>query len=362
MIGRVGTIFGAHGINISSAAVGHTPDTVRRRRAPLRGDGRDDRRAGRPDVVKEIVASEGFVDGWSVDLGLAAGARVCAPVTPARGGDRLGSPAAMRAVVITKHGGPGVLQVQERPDPPLGPGEVRIEVAAAGINFADVMARMGLYRDAPKTPCVVGYEVAGTILELGEGVEGLAARPARAGRHAVRRLRLAGRRARGRRGRAARAAQLRAGRRDPRQLRHRLGGADRLRQPAAGRARARALRRRRRRHRRDADRQALRRRGLRHRLALASTSAAASSAWTARSTTRAPAGRRGSAVRHDPRRGRRQELPHELRPARARRAPGRLRRLLGRLRRAQKRRHGTQSGAAHAALQPDQADVRNRRP
>jgi NADPH:quinone reductase-like Zn-dependent oxidoreductase len=79
----------------------------------------------------------------------------------------------MRAVVITKHGGPEVLQVQERPDPPLGAGQVRIQVAAAGINFADVMARMGLYRDAPKPPCVVGYEVAGTILELGEGVEGL---------------------------------------------------------------------------------------------------------------------------------------------------------------------------------------------
>jgi NADPH:quinone reductase-like Zn-dependent oxidoreductase len=79
----------------------------------------------------------------------------------------------MRAVVITKHGGPGVLQVQEQPDPALGPGQVRIQVAAAGINFADVMARMGLYADAPKTPCVVGYEVAGTILEVGEGVEGL---------------------------------------------------------------------------------------------------------------------------------------------------------------------------------------------
>jgi NADPH:quinone reductase-like Zn-dependent oxidoreductase len=75
----------------------------------------------------------------------------------------------MKAVVITKHGGPGVLQVQERPDPVLGPGQVRIDVAAAGINFADVMARMGLYADAPKTPCVVGYEVAGTVLELGEG-------------------------------------------------------------------------------------------------------------------------------------------------------------------------------------------------
>src|ERR1700760_3780039 len=81
----------------------------------------------------------------------------------------------MRAVVITRHGGPEVLQVQERPDPPIGAGQVRIDVAAAGINFADVMARMGLYRDAPKTPCVVGYEVAGTILELGEGVEGLMA-------------------------------------------------------------------------------------------------------------------------------------------------------------------------------------------
>jgi NADPH:quinone reductase-like Zn-dependent oxidoreductase len=79
----------------------------------------------------------------------------------------------MRAVVITKHGGPGVLQVQEQADPQLGAGEVRIDVAAAGINFADVMARMGLYPDAPKTPCVVGYEVAGTILELGEGVQDL---------------------------------------------------------------------------------------------------------------------------------------------------------------------------------------------
>ena len=79
----------------------------------------------------------------------------------------------MRAVVITRHGPPSVLAVEERPDPPLGAGEVRIEVAAAGINFADVMARMGLYPDAPKPPCVIGYEAAGTVLELGEGVNGL---------------------------------------------------------------------------------------------------------------------------------------------------------------------------------------------
>jgi NADPH:quinone reductase-like Zn-dependent oxidoreductase len=76
----------------------------------------------------------------------------------------------MRAVVLTGHGGPEVLQVQERPDPPVGPGEVRIAVKAAGINFADTMARVGLYPDAPKPPCVVGYEVGGEIESVGEGV------------------------------------------------------------------------------------------------------------------------------------------------------------------------------------------------
>ena len=67
-----------------------------------------------------------------------------------------------------------MLEVRERPQPAPGAGEVRIEVAAAGINFADVMARQGLYPDAPKTPCVVGYEVAGTVAELGPGAEGVA--------------------------------------------------------------------------------------------------------------------------------------------------------------------------------------------
>ncbi len=82
----------------------------------------------------------------------------------------------MRAVVTTRHGGPDVLQVEERPDPgPLGPRDVRIDVAAAGVNFADVMARIGVYPDAPSPPCVVGYEVAGTLLELGGEVSGLQA-------------------------------------------------------------------------------------------------------------------------------------------------------------------------------------------
>ena len=78
----------------------------------------------------------------------------------------------MRAVVITRHGGPDVLAVEQRPDPRAGVDEVRIAVRAAGINFADTMARAGIYPDAPKPPCVVGYEVAGEVESVGEGVEG----------------------------------------------------------------------------------------------------------------------------------------------------------------------------------------------
>jgi NADPH:quinone reductase-like Zn-dependent oxidoreductase len=77
----------------------------------------------------------------------------------------------MRAVVITRHGGPEVLKVEERPDPEVGPGEVRIAVRASGINFADTLARAGTYPDAPRPPCVVGYEVAGAVDSVGEGVE-----------------------------------------------------------------------------------------------------------------------------------------------------------------------------------------------
>ena len=80
----------------------------------------------------------------------------------------------MKALVQTGNGGPEVLQVQERPDPPVGAGEVRIAVKAAGINFADTMARVGLYPDAPKPPCVMGYEVAGEVESLGEGVSDFA--------------------------------------------------------------------------------------------------------------------------------------------------------------------------------------------
>src|SRR5918992_3916465 len=80
----------------------------------------------------------------------------------------------MRAVVITEHGGPEVLKVEERPDPEPAPGEVRVAVKAAGINFADLLARAGVYPDAPPPPCVVGYEVAGEVESVGDGVDGFA--------------------------------------------------------------------------------------------------------------------------------------------------------------------------------------------
>lgn len=77
----------------------------------------------------------------------------------------------MRQVWITKAGPPSVLQVREAPDPEAGQGQARIRVRAAGVNFADLMARVGLYPDAPKIPCVVGYEVSGVVDQLGPGAE-----------------------------------------------------------------------------------------------------------------------------------------------------------------------------------------------
>jgi len=77
----------------------------------------------------------------------------------------------MKKIVITKAGEPRVLQVQECADLKPSENEVRIAVKAAGLNFADIMARQGLYPDAPKLPCTVGYEVAGIIDEVGSNVE-----------------------------------------------------------------------------------------------------------------------------------------------------------------------------------------------
>jgi NADPH:quinone reductase-like Zn-dependent oxidoreductase len=76
----------------------------------------------------------------------------------------------MRQVWITRKGPPEVLVMRETPEPRPGPGAVRVRVQAAGVNFADLMMRLGLYPDAPRLPAVPGYEVAGTIDAVGSGV------------------------------------------------------------------------------------------------------------------------------------------------------------------------------------------------
>jgi NADPH2:quinone reductase len=74
----------------------------------------------------------------------------------------------MRAIVITQNGGPEVLEPAERPVPEPGPGEVLIDVAAAGVNFIDVYYRTGAYpQELPYTP---GVEAAGTVAAVGDGV------------------------------------------------------------------------------------------------------------------------------------------------------------------------------------------------
>lgn len=76
----------------------------------------------------------------------------------------------MKAIQITALGGPEVLQFHERPDPAPGEGQVRVRVKASGINFADILMRMGLYPGAPKPPFTPGYEAAGQIDSVGPNV------------------------------------------------------------------------------------------------------------------------------------------------------------------------------------------------
>lgn len=76
----------------------------------------------------------------------------------------------MRQIWITRHGAPQVLELREAPDPAPAAGEVRVRVRASGVNFADVMARIGMYPDAPPMPFVPGYEVSGVIDAVGGGV------------------------------------------------------------------------------------------------------------------------------------------------------------------------------------------------
>ena len=77
----------------------------------------------------------------------------------------------MRQVFIIGQGGPEKLRLRESRDPSPAENQIRIRVQASGVNFADILARQGLYPDAPKIPCVVGYEVSGTVDTVGPGLD-----------------------------------------------------------------------------------------------------------------------------------------------------------------------------------------------
>ncbi|MEZ4455350.1 MAG: zinc-binding dehydrogenase [Gemmatimonadales bacterium] len=75
-----------------------------------------------------------------------------------------------RAIRIERHGPPEVLAEREVPLGTPGPGEVHLAVRAAGVNFADLLMRAGLYGTVPPMPYSPGFEVAGTVAETGPGV------------------------------------------------------------------------------------------------------------------------------------------------------------------------------------------------
>src|SRR5271157_2952469 len=92
----------------------------------------------------------------------------------------------MRQIWISKSGPPEVLVVKEAPDPHPAAGEMRIRVEASGVNFADIMGRLGLYPDLPRIPVVPGYEVAGRVDAAGAEVHASLARQRRLNRNRMR--------------------------------------------------------------------------------------------------------------------------------------------------------------------------------
>ncbi|MBO23396.1 MAG: zinc-binding dehydrogenase [Rhodospirillaceae bacterium] len=80
----------------------------------------------------------------------------------------------MRAIICRNWGDPADLELGELPEPELGPGQVRIRMRAAGVNFADSVLVRGNYQEKPDLPFAPGLEGAGEIMEVGNGVTGLA--------------------------------------------------------------------------------------------------------------------------------------------------------------------------------------------
>lgn len=82
-------------------------------------------------------------------------------------------PKEMKAIVLTQFGGYKGVKIQKKPEPAPQEGEVLIRVRAAGLNFQDLMVRLGAIDSPPKTPCIMGFECAGEVEAVGEGVEDL---------------------------------------------------------------------------------------------------------------------------------------------------------------------------------------------
>ena len=80
----------------------------------------------------------------------------------------------MKAIICHELSGPAALRLEDVPEPRPGPGQVRLRVRACGINFADSLITRGQYQVQPQPPFSPGFEVAGEVLETGEGVEGFA--------------------------------------------------------------------------------------------------------------------------------------------------------------------------------------------
>ena len=73
----------------------------------------------------------------------------------------------MRTVVVTRFGGTDVMEVRDVPVPEPGGGQVLVRVHVAGLNYADLMQRQGLYPDGPQPPFPAGFEIAGTVEAVG---------------------------------------------------------------------------------------------------------------------------------------------------------------------------------------------------
>jgi len=82
-----------------------------------------------------------------------------------------GDAAGVRVIMVTRHGGPEVLELQDVPAPELGPGKLLVDVEAAGVNYRDVYEREGAGAYAGDTPLIAGVEGAGVVSATGEGVE-----------------------------------------------------------------------------------------------------------------------------------------------------------------------------------------------